>query len=199
MWPRSSGAVTSLTRSRSSTTPVNRLHRLPTPARSRRWCWPRRGGGGVVARWVPNRVNIRKTAQAKGIELVIPTAQRVRDIAKRIAPRKTGKLGRSIRMKRRVTASYVQATVGSHLSYAAAQHDGAERHYIRARRVRLLKFFWERVGRWFSGPIVDHPGNAPHEYLYRPLRQVALRRGFIVVKVVRASDAVFPTSSSAFL
>jgi hypothetical protein len=100
---------------------------------------------------VPNRVNIRKTAQAKGLELVIPTAQRVRDVAKRIAPRKTGALRRSIRMKRKITAAYVRATVGSNLDYAASQHDGAVRHDIRARRVRLLKFYWEREARWFVG------------------------------------------------
>lgn len=164
--------------------------------------WSRRrcGGRGCgVAKWVPNRVNIRLTAQAKGLELVIPTAQRVRDVAKRIAPRKTGELRRSIRMKRKVTAAYVRATVGSNLPYAASQHDGAERHDIRARRVRLLKFYWEREARWFVGPKVDHPGVKGNEYLYRPLERIARRRGFIVVRVVRVSASASPTSTGTFL
>lgn len=152
-----------------------------------------------MARWKPNRVNIRKTAQAKGLELVIPTAQRVRDVAKRLAPRRSGELRRSIRMKRRVTARYVRATVGSNLHYAAPQHDGSERHTIAARRVPLLKFYWEREGRWFVGPRVNHPGNPATEFLWRPLERIARRRGFIVVKIVKASENASPTSAGSFL
>lgn len=140
-----------------------------------------------MGKWKPNHVNIRKTAQAKGLELVIPTAERVRDVAKRVAPSKTGKLRKSIRMQRKVTAAYVRADVGSKLEYAAAQHEGAEAHPIKARRVRLLRFYWAREGVTFVGPKVRHPGNKGNEYLWRPLRQVATRRGFTVVRVTSPS------------
>lgn len=143
-----------------------------------------------MGQWKPNRAIITRTAQAKGIELVIPTAKRVQDVAKRIVHRKTGRLQRNIRMKRTITASWVRARVGSDLPYAAAQHDGATAHEIRAKRVRLLKFYWEREGRWFYGPRVNHPGNEGNEYLFRPLERIARRRGFIVVRtfVVRTDN-----------
>jgi hypothetical protein len=136
-----------------------------------------------VARWKPHRVNITRTAQDKGLSLVIPTATRVRDVAKRVAPLRTGRLRRDIRMRRTITAKRVSAWVGSTLPYAASQHDGSKRHDIMARRVRLLKFYWEREGRWFSGPIVNHPGTKGNEYLWRPLQRIAPRRGFRVLRI----------------
>jgi hypothetical protein len=153
-----------------------------------------------MAKWQPNRVNIRKTAQLKGRELVIPTAERVRDVAKRIAPSKTGRLRKSIRMQRKITARYVRADVGSLLPYAAAQHEGAKRHEIKARRAKLLRFYWVREGVTFVGPIVrNHPGNKGHEYLWRPLRQIATRRGFIVVRVKLATPGASAISTGTIL
>lgn len=152
-----------------------------------------------MARWKPNRVNITKTAQARGIELVVPTATRVRDVAKRIAPKRTGGLSRSIRMKRRVTATWVSAVVGSKLRYAASQHDGSKRHDIVARRAKLLRFYWEKVGRNVAFPRVDHPGSKGNEYLWRPLARIAPRRGFIVTRitVVRLGGGL--TGTATFL
>jgi hypothetical protein len=46
---------------------------------------------------------------------------------------------------------------------------------------------------------VNHPGVKGNEYLYRPLERIARRRGFIVVKVVRASGNASPTSTGTFL
>lgn len=152
-----------------------------------------------MAKWQANRINIRKTAQARGRELVIPTAERIRDVARRIAPVKTGKLRKSIRMQRKITGSFVRADVGSKLGYAAAQHEGARWHPIKARRVRLLRFYWEREAVTFVGPRVRHPGNPATTYLWRPLKQVATRRGFIVVRVTLASGAASATGVGTIL
>lgn len=152
-----------------------------------------------MAKWKPNRVNIKLTAQAKGRELVIPTAERIRDVARRIAPRKTGQLRRSIRMQRKITARYVRADVGSKLVYAAAQHEGARAHTFGPRRAQLLKFYWVREGITFVGPKVRHPGNKGHEYLWRPLRQVATRRGFTVVRVKLAGPGAAAISTGTIL
>lgn len=152
-----------------------------------------------MAKWKPNRVNIRLTAQAKGIELVIPTAERIRDVAKRLAPRKTGQLRRSIRMQRKITARYVRADVGSKLVYAAAQHEGARPHTFGPRRAQMLVFYWKREGVTFVGPKVRHPGNKGHEYLWRPLKQVASRRGFIVVRVKLATAGASAISTGTIL
>lgn len=152
-----------------------------------------------MAKWRPNQVNIRKTSQLRGLELVIPTAQRVRDVAKKIAPNKTGKLRKSIRMQRKVTAAYVRADVGSLLVYAASQHEGAKPHTFGPRRAQLLKFYWVREGVTFVGPKVRHPGNKGTEYLWRPLNQVAVRRGFIVVRVTIARAAASASSAGTIL
>ena len=135
-----------------------------------------------MAKWNPNRAQITRTAQAKGVELVIPTAQRIQGVAKRIVHRKTGRLQRDIRIKRTINAKWVRARVGSGLSYAAAQHDGAVEHPIVPVRRRLLKFYWEKVGRVVYFRRVQHPGNKGNEYLTRPLERIAPRRGFIVVR-----------------
>lgn len=123
----------------------------------------------------------------------------MRDVAKRIVPNKTGKLRKSIRMQRKVTAAYVRADVGSLLAYAAAQHEGAKPHPIKARRVRLLRFYWVREGVTFVGPKVRHPGNKGNEYLWRPLKQVASRRGFIVVRVTLAGTRASASSAGTIL
>jgi hypothetical protein len=102
-------------------------------------------------------------------------------------------------MQRKITARYVRADVGSLLSYAAAQHEGAKRHEIKARRVRLLRFYWQREGITFVGPKVRHPGNKGNEYLWRPLKQVATRRGFIVVRVKLASAGASAISTGTIL
>jgi hypothetical protein len=102
-------------------------------------------------------------------------------------------------MQRKITASYVRADVGSLLPYAAAQHEGAKDHPITARRVQLLRFYWEREGVHFVGKKVRHPGNKGNEYLWRPLKQVASRRGFIVVRVTLAATTASAASAGTIL
>lgn len=41
----------------------------------------------------------------------------------------------------------------------------AAEYPIRARNVPNLVFFWERMGRWFVGPQVSHPGVRPKPYI----------------------------------
>jgi len=48
---------------------------------------------------------------------------------------------------------------GPDAPYARAVEFGASPHPIRARRARRLRFFWQKKGRMFVGPMVNHPGN----------------------------------------
>ena len=50
--------------------------------------------------------------------------------------------------------------------YAAAIDLGARPHVIRARRAQALHFYWARMGLWFTGPRVNHPGNKPYRFLW---------------------------------
>ena len=51
--------------------------------------------------------------------------------------------------------------------YAAPIDKGARPHRITARRKPLLRFFWAKQGRWFSGKSVNHPGNRAYRFLWR--------------------------------
>lgn len=49
--------------------------------------------------------------------------------------------------------------------YALWVEDGTTEHPIEARRAPLLRFYWVREGRWFSGKIVQHPGTKPRPFM----------------------------------
>lgn len=41
---------------------------------------------------------------------------------------------------------------------------GTPPHSIDAVNAPVLAFYWERMGRWFFGPHVNHPGTAPNDW-----------------------------------
>lgn len=95
--------------------------------------------------------------------------------AKRIVRRRTGNLGRTIRVGR-VTASYAEVRAGGQLGvgYAGAIEFGARPHVIVPRRARVLAWGGQRTlgGRLRKGSRpthfarrVNHPGNRPYPYL----------------------------------
>jgi len=59
------------------------------------------------------------------------------------------------------------------VDYAAAVHEGARPHVIRARRASLLRFYWPKVGRVVFFPKVNHPGNRPNPFLSNAAHRVA--------------------------
>jgi hypothetical protein len=56
------------------------------------------------------------------------------------------------------------------VTYANPIDKGSVAHVIRARRAPALHFYWARMGRWFTGPKVNHPGNKPYKFGYRAWR-----------------------------
>lgn len=48
---------------------------------------------------------------------------------------------------------------------ALSQETGAVAHPIDAVNAENLVFYWEREGKWFKGPHVDHPGNPPQPFM----------------------------------
>lgn len=81
------------------------------------------------------------------------------------APKRTGKLAASIRVKRRRYARGIGFEAGSDLKYAIYQERGTYPHIIRARPGHELKF-----GGTYAH-VVHHPGNRATHFLERGLDQ----------------------------
>lgn len=58
--------------------------------------------------------------------------------------------------------------------YADYIEEGTEPHIIRARRVKRLRFFWERIGKVVYMKQVSHPGNSAYNYLRDARRSVSI-------------------------
>lgn len=108
--------------------------------------------------------------------------------AKRLVPRKTGHLGRSI-VPGRVTRD--SATIEARTPYAAAVEFGSKRHVIVPKRARVLAWPATEGGRRLSGRArtgtkrgdmafaakVDHPGNKAQPYLGPAVDKAVERHG----------------------
>ena len=122
--------------------------------------------------------------------------------AKRLVPRKTGHLGRSIFPGR---VSDDSAIIEARTPYAAAVEFGTKRHVIVPKRARVLAWPATQGGRRLSGRArtkggkptgptafamkVNHPGTKAQPYLV-PAAEKALRRhGFKNLIVKRWNDA----------
>lgn len=104
-------------------------------------------------------------------------------------PYTTGNLARSIRADPpRVEFGRITGSVGSNLNYASAVEGGAglygpgrSKYPIRPRNARRLRFYWRKVGRVVSLPIVRHPGQRPKNYLLQAAQSVGRRYRMLVV------------------
>jgi phage gpG-like protein len=97
---------------------------------------------------------------------------RAKQVAKRMAGKKTGALKASITLDMRMRYGAAVARVGSSLPYAMLHHTGTRPHIIVPRRKPLLVF---KIGRrTIRTKLVKHPGTAPNNYL-RVALEVAAR------------------------
>jgi hypothetical protein len=99
----------------------------------------------------------------------------VETTAKSIAPERTSALKNSIRAggSRRVGPWKLEGEVTVGVRYAAAVHEGARPHKIRAKHAPALRFFWPKVGRVVFFKSVNHPGNRPNPFLRNAVHRVA--------------------------
>ena len=115
--------------------------------------------------------------------------------AKILVPRKTGNLGRTIRVGR-VDGERAEVIAGgqNEIGYAAAVEFGTKPHIIRPRRAKVLAWGGPRTlgGRLrkggkatFFARSVRHPGSRAKPYL-RPGIERALQRGGIKARIVDA-------------
>ena len=113
--------------------------------------------------------------------------------AKLMVPRKTGNLGRTIRMGEvRVDSVSISAGGSSNVGYAAAVEFGTKAHTIVPRNARVLAWGGSRTlgGRLSAGSKpttfamrVNHPGSRAKPYLVPGLRKAAGKLGEIIVQV----------------
>ena len=104
--------------------------------------------------------------------------RRVVTTARRLAPKKTGRLRASIRMDRRDAAgrystggrkAITSYEVSANTPYAGYVHNGTRPHIIRVRNAKVLT-----DGVNFFGTVVRHPGTKPQPFLTQALKQVGL-------------------------
>lgn len=92
------------------------------------------------------------------------TAERSAEVGEAIAkaqvPRRTERTAATI--QGRVVGNQAVVTVGGAYAFHVK---GTKPHTIRARRHPNLRFWWEREGVLFRGPVVNHPGNRPYPYM----------------------------------
>lgn len=104
-------------------------------------------------------------------------------------PYTLGNLARSIRPEAvRIEFGRVSGSVGSDLPYAAAVEGGAglygpkrSKYVIRPRNARRLRFYWRKVGRVVSLPVVHHPGQRGKNYLLQAAQSVARRHNMLII------------------
>jgi hypothetical protein len=141
-----------------------------------------------MARLILNRPEVIRTAQKRGVELVGRVTRMASGIARRTAPK--GQISLSAPTGARLrgsiyndapnaSAGLVRGKIGSKLKYAATVSLGSRPHWIRARRKKTLKFYWNRVGHVVYPTEVFHPGRRrPNQYMQRAMKVAALANGF---------------------
>jgi len=90
--------------------------------------------------------------------------------ARRIAPKKTGRLRESIGV-RRIRSGYEVVMGGGRAPYAAYLEFGARPHLIRPRRARALRF--EIRGELVYARYVEHPGTRPMRIMARAVAEAS--------------------------
>lgn len=117
--------------------------------------------------------------------------------AKRLVPRRTGNLGRTIRVGTVTdTSATVVAGGTANVGYALYVEQGTQPHEIVPRNAKVLAWGGARTlagrSRRGSGPTrfarrVRHPGTKPHPYLVPGVR-LALRKSGLGKAIVKAWD-----------
>lgn len=100
---------------------------------------------------------------------------RVATEARALAPARSGFLKSRISAdpSRRSGPWKIDGGVSVDVPYAAAVHEGARAHVIRAKHAPMLSFFWPKVGRQVFFKSVNHPGNRPNPFLRNAAHRVA--------------------------
>lgn len=121
---------------------------------------------------------IRPQVEQRGL---LPRVRAVERAARILAPKRTGRLSRSIRTRARGAGGRFSSLGGEPISsyeivvavpYAGFVSRGTAPHVIRSRGPWPLR---NRATGQVFGPVVNHPGTRPNDYLQRALRVGFLR------------------------
>lgn len=99
---------------------------------------------------------------------------------------RTGKLsGKATAKPIAIRARGAESEIRWPVRYASYVDAGTAPHIIMAKRVPRLVFFWERMGFWFRGPKVKHPGTRPTGFAgvaYHKAERVLEREGELAAR-----------------
>lgn len=85
---------------------------------------------------------------------------------KLLAPKRTGRLAKSIKWTRGFSPRGITFTSGSSLPYAGFMEKGTRPHIIRPKKPGgVLRFYWPKVGATVTLRSVHHPGTPAYSYL----------------------------------
>lgn len=159
------------------------------------------------------RVELDRTyVLSVGVSLVAPyvaeTTRQALNRSRVLCPKDKGNLANSLVMTMRARRTFVAGTVETRVKYATWVHNGTDPHKIYPKGKGALAFDWPKVGAFTIVPrtpprhptglikskkrgtyfiigkgYVDHPGTKARPFMLDALRQVAVRRDFIVTAV----------------
>lgn len=103
-----------------------------------------------------------------------PEAERLRNLAREEAPRKTGKFAKSIVYRTYSSGNEVGFTIQSAKPLGDWILEGTRPHRIVARRANVLAFYWKNGPRgagMYYFRSVNHPGTKPNRFMGRAYRR----------------------------
>lgn len=124
----------------------------------------------------------RVSAAQVGLVEVTNVCRKILNQATINAPVDTGFLRGYHSMNVRVLRTRVKGEVVNRAKYAAAVHDGAKPHIIRARRKKALRF--EVGGKVVFARAVRHPGTKGRPWLREAAERTAASSGFRFTRTV---------------
>ena len=123
-----------------------------------------------------NDSGVRADANAAARDVVRRVSRRILTRSAILCPVDTGRLRASGRVRLGEGPRGPQGVVEYPVNYAAAVHDGARPHTIRARKKKALKF--QMGGRTVLVKSVRHPGSQGRPFLRMAAEEVASAEGF---------------------
>ena len=97
---------------------------------------------------------LRTRIRTRATFAVSDSSRRLEAILRQTSPRDTG----NMQQKTTVQAQGLIAEARAATEYASLVKDGTRPHVIRARRKKVLSFYWPKAGQQMFLPRVNHPG-----------------------------------------
>lgn len=109
---------------------------------------------------------LRNQIRTRATFAVSDSSGRLQSVLKQTSPRDTG----NMQNKTTVNANGLVATARAATDYASFVREGTRPHVIRARRKKVLSFYWPVASRQMFLPRVNHPGTRGNSWWDNAIR-----------------------------